>query len=273
MILETLEHTYMPGGKRRSTRPSNIRRRKHPATPQTTTKYRLRCDNPECGKEYEKLACLVRKAHKRTNHPDKTFKEIRDFCSRRCSYTACDTRREITCKGCGKEFLVEKKVLNRGRKYCSNKCMESHVVCICKEEGCDEPVKARSYYNAANLQKHKAYCSKHKRLKGRFHARVEVLNLLGGKCAYCSEREPRYLQIDHVHNDGIAHRKEIASRRTARRAEPNLTPQGLWPAEVKRHIEKYPGSLQVLCANCNSSKNGNGGVPFVPDKFTRRMAA
>lgn len=253
----------MPGGKHRSTKPSNIRRRKHPATPQTTTKYRLRCDNPECRKEYVKLACLVRKAHKRGTS------RKRDFCSRRCSYTTCDTRHEITCKGCGKEFLADAVMRNRGRKYCSNKCMESHVVCICKEEGCDEPVKARSYYNAANIQKHKAYCSKHKRLKGRFHARVEVLNLLGGKCAYCSEREPRYLQIDHVHNDGQAHRKEIASRRTNTLEKA----QGLWPAEVKRHIEKYPGSLQVLCANCNCSKNGNGGVPFVPDKFTRRKAA
>lgn len=71
----------------------------------------------------------------------------------------------------------------------------------------------------------------------------EAIAAYGGFCACCGETEPRFLQIDHLNNDGAAHRKEIKIQLASW-----LKQQG------------YPDGFQVLCANCNFAKHTNGGT-------------
>jgi hypothetical protein len=73
--------------------------------------------------------------------------------------------------------------------------------------------------------------------------RYEVIAAYGGFCACCGETEIRFLQMDHINNDGAAHRKEIKIQLSTW-----LKQQG------------YPEGFQVLCANCNFAKHTNGGT-------------
>ena len=78
--------------------------------------------------------------------------------------------------------------------------------------------------------------------KSRHKLRIEVIAAYGGKCPCpCGESKMRCLTLDHVNNDGAAHRKSIGyacSASTYRWARSN----------------NYPASLRVLCWNCNMSR-------------------
>lgn len=76
--------------------------------------------------------------------------------------------------------------------------------------------------------------------------RAEFLAAYGGECACCGEGEPTFLDLDHVHNDGAAHRREVGNNQ---RLMVQLKRDG-WPK----------GRIQILCCNCNQGKNRNGGV-------------
>ena len=67
--------------------------------------------------------------------------------------------------------------------------------------------------------------------------------MYGGECAYCGAAEEVFLAIDHIDNNGGAHRKEIGSKRSS--------------SAVYRWLEHndYPGGFQVLCHNCNYAKH------------------
>jgi hypothetical protein len=106
---------------------------------------------------------------------------------------------------------------DNGRVDC-DPCHEVHK----KPEGYDKP------YNERTRKK----------------LREDVLRAYGESCACCGESEPRFLQIDHINNDGKAHRTEIGT-------------SGLY-----RWLKKngYPEGFQTLCANCNLGKHLNGGV-------------
>jgi hypothetical protein len=90
----------------------------------------------------------------------------------------------------------------------------------------------------------------HKKLKH------QVIEAYGGYCFCCGEADLRFLTIDHVANDGAAHRRQIAAER------------GLKNSRVGggNHMYRwlrdngYPPGIQVLCANCNFGKQWNGGV-------------
>lgn len=75
--------------------------------------------------------------------------------------------------------------------------------------------------------------------------RVRVLAAYGNKCACCGESEPAFLAIDHVNNDGAAHRKSVGNGDAFYR----------WLEKLE-----FPSGFQCLCANCNWGKHVNGGV-------------
>jgi hypothetical protein len=69
----------------------------------------------------------------------------------------------------------------------------------------------------------------------------------GYKCNWCGIEEPLVLCLDHVENNGRAHRKELGT--------------------LGGHVfykwlkdNGYPAGFQVLCMNCNHAKYRNGGV-------------
>ncbi len=76
--------------------------------------------------------------------------------------------------------------------------------------------------------------------------RREVINAYGNQCSCCGEKEYLFLEIDHVNNDGAEHRKIIGSSAKALL---------MW---IKKN--KFPTSMQILCANCNQGKKRNGDI-------------
>ncbi len=71
-----------------------------------------------------------------------------------------------------------------------------------------------------------------------------VLQRYGGKCACCGEREVAFLALDHIFNDGSAHR--LKTKQTS-----------MWRLVWK---DGCPKSFQILCMNCNWGKYANGGT-------------
>ncbi len=71
------------------------------------------------------------------------------------------------------------------------------------------------------------------------------------RCACCGEKDLRFLTLDHVNNDGAAHRKSIGNGRSAG--------NGIYRYLKIRGFPNNP-PLQVLCFNCNMGRQRNGGI-------------
>lgn len=78
--------------------------------------------------------------------------------------------------------------------------------------------------------------------------RDELINYYSNgtnECACCGEKEPMFLSLDHINNDGYIHRKEIGGYGS------------VFYRKIKN--EGFPEGLQVLCFNCNMGKMRNKG--------------
>lgn len=160
---------------------------------------------------------------------------------------------------------------NRGERICGG-CMQSlprnstHFGTCSKSIGglrskcrvCIAKVKYNHYYRTrpqqrarqlvyqrANRSKLYAYNAAWQRRRNAT-LRAELIAAYGGKCACCGEAESTFLDLDHVHNNGNAHRREVGNNTVIML---RLREQG-WPA----------GDFQLLCCNCNQGKARNGGV-------------
>jgi hypothetical protein len=71
----------------------------------------------------------------------------------------------------------------------------------------------------------------------------DILNMYGNVCACCGEKNPFFLTLDHVNNDGYLERKNRRSRR-----------------QLFKTVLSNPERFQILCSNCNGGKSRNGGV-------------
>jgi len=98
--------------------------------------------------------------------------------------------------------------------------------------------------------------------KGRADAyklKIETFSVYGGsKCSCCGEKEILFLTIDHIAEDGSAHRKKYG-----------IT-GGL---KTYRWLKKngYPKGFQVLCMKCNWGKKNNKGIcPHKDKRFAAR---
>lgn len=74
----------------------------------------------------------------------------------------------------------------------------------------------------------------------------------GGACTCCGEAGVDFLTIDHINEDGAAHRRAL-SKSTGR----DLGGVHFYEWLVR---ERFPRGFQVLCWNCNISKHLNKGV-------------
>lgn len=78
--------------------------------------------------------------------------------------------------------------------------------------------------------------------------RHEVYQAYGGyRCACCGETERAFLSINHVNNDGAAHKREF-----------NLRTGEQMYRWLKRN--GFPQGFQILCMNCQCGKRNNGGL-------------
>lgn len=72
-------------------------------------------------------------------------------------------------------------------------------------------------------------------------SRVQLINILGGKCKTCGESDIQFLQLDHINDEGAEDRKRFK----------NI---GLFYVYYLNHPEEAQQRLQVLCANHNWKK-------------------
>ncbi len=73
-----------------------------------------------------------------------------------------------------------------------------------------------------------------------------IIEAYGGSCSCCGENEPLFLEIDHINNDGKAHRNKIGNSSKA---------LIYWLIQ-----NNFPDGFQILCSNCNQGKKRNGGI-------------
>lgn len=103
----------------------------------------------------------------------------------------------------------------------------------------------QAIYQKENRDRLYAYNAKWQRERNA-RLRAELIDAYGRVCACCGESEPIFLDLDHVHNNGNAHRREVGNN-----TQVMLELQRLgWPT----------GDYQLLCCNCNQGKARNGGV-------------
>lgn len=79
----------------------------------------------------------------------------------------------------------------------------------------------------------------------------QVYGHYGAICVCCEETTPEFLSLDHINNDGAAHRRQIGRGREV----------------IYRWIIKhnFPPSFQVLCMNCQWGKRRLGVCPHQKD--------
>jgi hypothetical protein len=80
--------------------------------------------------------------------------------------------------------------------------------------------------------------------------RADAIREYGGRCTCCGETNPVFLTIDHVNNDGAAHRKALGGSRGGLGTYMWLRRNG-YPKE----------GFQLLCRNCNWAKFAEGSCP------------
>ena len=205
-------------------------------------KYTYQCDNPACGKVWTGK----KKARKGVNGQILT----KHYCSVKCLHKGMTMKSQmIECAhpNCSNEFL---KWESSSKKYCSHECSISDAYLkgsVCKYPGCNEPISK----NNKN-----GYCSKHRRVANYAKHKAILYAELGNRCVCCGERDQMYLSVDHVNNDGGKYRKQSLAHHKIHR--------------LLKHHRENPGSLQLLCINCNHAKMRNGGELYRPAKFTRR---
>lgn len=82
------------------------------------------------------------------------------------------------------------------------------------------------------------------RKKRRAALRSGALNAYGRACNCCGENAERLLTIDHVNNDGAAHRKSVGKDLAIFQ----------WLLD-----NSYPSGFQTMCYSCNVGRHINGG--------------
>lgn len=136
-----------------------------------------------------------------------------------------------TCKTCGSEKPLEMFPMESG--YRRHSCQE----CYAKRSR----EKSANYYarnRNARMEQMRVLYIEHK---------IGVLNHYGDRCSCCGETQPLFLTIDHIDNDGAAHRRKVG----------NSSHNNIYGWLVRN---KYPAGFQVLCMNCNQGKHRNGGI-------------
>jgi len=125
-----------------------------------------------------------------------------------------------TCSGCNAPLTDDNRYAIHKRKG----------IRFCKECWGNTHTRATSHdYNIARQRRQKE----------------EIIAAYGGKCQCCGETTLEFLTVDHINNDGAAHRRQIG--------------RGLY-GWLKKH--GFPqDNFQLLCMNCNFAKGRYGRCP------------
>lgn len=113
------------------------------------------------------------------------------------------------------------------------------------------PEKRRAYRKKHYAKHHDQILERGKALRA--HRKHSVIAGYGGHCVCCGESEIGFLTLDHVGNDGNAHRRAIGG-----------TSDDVYRWAI---ANEFPSALQCLCFNCNMGRQHNGGI--CPHEETR----
>jgi hypothetical protein len=163
-------------------------------------------------------------------------------------YAAALNRREKLCGGCGRSLPRDADHFGADGRGDGMRSRCRECVSITKRDHYlrtrPQQHARRLRYQRDNRQKLYAYNAKWQRDRNA-KLRAEMLAAYGAKCACCGESEAVFLDLDHVFNDGAAHRREVGNQAQVML---QLRASG-WPRE----------RFQLLCCNCNQGKARNGG--------------
>ncbi len=152
------------------------------------------------------------------------------------------------CRKCGIE-------LNDENRYLSTKKSHSKICKICDNKKSLESYylhkekrrKQQNEYNKIYYSINRKQCLEDGKSRQQKRRQI-ILNHYSNntiQCACCGEKEIKFLSIDHINNDGAAHKKEIGGFGY------------LYTWIIKNN---FPEDFQVLCMNCNFGKRMNGGI-------------
>jgi hypothetical protein len=159
---------------------------------------------------------------------------------------------KILCENCARQAVLKRKerfLEKHARGFCASCPLPTSE----RKDGkhyrfCDKCRTARNAHMRELREPRRIYMSK---------LRKQWWNLIfthyGDICVCCGESDKTFLTLDHINNDGAAHRKAITGQPLQ------------W---VIKH--DYPKTLQILCYNCNCAKQRVG---ICPHEAYRRRAA
>ncbi len=124
------------------------------------------------------------------------------------------------------KYCIKCKILLTSENWLNYLIKRSNYICTpCYRQYGKTYPKTDPEYNQKQNSRHK-------------QRRSAVICAYGNQCAYCYEDDYNQLTIDHIHNNGAQHRKEI-----------NNIIDHLYNNKIDKD------NYQILCWNCNCSKN------------------
>jgi hypothetical protein len=105
------------------------------------------------------------------------------------------------------------------------------------------------------LEKHR----KKEKVRGQRY-REQCIVAYGEKCVCCGKAVKKYLQLDHIENDGAEHRQKVFGGRHG----------NMYRWAVKND---FPDCLQLMCADCHQAKTYFGGCTEEDHELMREYHA
>jgi len=145
-----------------------------------------------------------------------------------------------------KEYYQRPEVKKHKREYMKEYMQRPKVKTYYEEYNQRSEVKKRirDYYRDYDQRPEVKKRRNESRREHNIILRSQFLEMYGGICMCCGEKDIRFLTLDHVNGDGADDRRERSRAAILREALSDL------------NTEKY----QILCYNCNMGKAINDGV-------------
>ena len=163
------------------------------------------------------------------------------------------------CVNCGKRQHIENKKecdvckesrsLRQKKDYAERKSNKTELRKILRDQRKSEGLCT----NCGNETDGKARCQ---RCREVYNNRIQQMkdkcykHYGGYECACCGETIKQFLTVDHINNDGAAHRRSMKNKSDG-------SGKQLYSWIINNN---FPPMFQILCSNCNFGKHKNGGI-------------